>query len=201
MALHATSFAVKSDVRIQRVAFLNEALEICKEDEHNYHAGAILHALGEVAFEFGDPVLALSYAKESAAMLVGLAPVNQAQAYINCAAYCLSIGKTDEARTAARDALAVARRIGDPMITAGAFQHFAGIATALGDADLAARLLGASNSRRAAGAATRLFTEQTGYDRTIASVREARSQEQIDHLTSEGYGWSVDLAIEQSMLV
>jgi predicted ATPase/DNA-binding SARP family transcriptional activator len=198
MALYATSFAIDQRATARRTALLTEALELSREDPSPYHIAAILHALGEVAFESGDPVQALSYAQESALPKPGLAPVNQAQAHITSAAYCLALGKIDEARTTAREALTVARRIGEPMIAAAAFQHLAGIAAARGDAERATRLLGASDARRSEAPA-RLFTEQTSYDRTSSKIRESLAEDRVNRLMREGYAWAVDHAIEQAM--
>ena len=200
MALYASSFAIDKNATSQRVAFLTEALELAQTPLNLYYRVVILHALGEVAFEAGDLELALSYAQQGAAVEDGLAPVNRAQAHISCAAYCLALGKDDEARTSSRYALIIARRIGDPMITAAAFQHIAGVAAACGDSERAIRLLGASDARRS-GAPPRLLTEQTGHDGTMSSIRERIPEDTMDSLMREGYGWSIDHAIEQALVV
>jgi hypothetical protein len=80
------------------------------------------------------------------------------------------------------------------MIAAAALQHIAGIAVACGDAERAARLLGASDARRA-GAPRRLFTEQACYDQTSSRVREYLSEERVAFLMREGGGCTFDVAI------
>jgi predicted ATPase/DNA-binding SARP family transcriptional activator len=200
MALYATSFAIDREATAQRTALLSEALEIARVAPSPYHSAAILHALGEVAFEAGDPVRALSYARESALPKVGLAPVNQAQALITSAAYCLALGEVDEARTAARAALIIAQRIGEPMIAGAAFQHIAGIASARGDVERAAHLLGASDARRA-DAPPRLFTERADYARTVSKMRERLTEADLGALIRTGFEWGLERAIAQAMNV
>jgi tetratricopeptide (TPR) repeat protein len=200
MALYASSFAIDRRAAAERTALLTEAHEFSQRVSKTYHPAAILHALGEVAFESGDHVLALSYAQRSSTVDNGLAPINSAQGHISRAAYCLALGNILEARASARYALAVARRIGEPSTAAASLQHAAGIAAVCGDAERAGRLLGASDARRA-DAPPRLFTEQTGYDQTLANIRTTLSDENTSRLMHEGYNWSVDYAIEQAMAV
>ena len=200
MALYATSFALDQDAAVERTTLLGEALVLARVAQSPYQPAAILHALGEVAFESGDPMRALAYARESALPKIGLAPVNQAQALITSSAYCLALGEIAEARASARAALIIARRIGEPMIAGAAFQHIAGIAAESGDLERAAHLLGASDALRAE-APPRLFTERTGYDQTLAKIRERLSEGDLDSLMHAGFEWSIENAIEQAMAV
>jgi predicted ATPase/DNA-binding SARP family transcriptional activator len=200
MALYASSFAIDRQATPRRIALLTEALEYSRTAANLYYPAAILFALGEVAFESGDIPLALSYARESEAVEIGLAPLNRALAHNSCAAYSLALERSDDARTSARYALAIARRIGEPMIAASAFQHVAGVAAARGDAESAVCLLGASDARRD-GAPPRLFTEHYGYQRTLIRAKHTLPAEQLDRLKAVGYAWSVDRAMEQAMLI
>jgi len=199
MALYAKSFAIDQSATTLRSTLLTEALELALKVSKTYCPSAVLHALGEVAFESGDPMSALSYARACAVIEYG-APVNPAQAHINIAAYCLALGRIEDARASSRQALAVAQRIGEPMLAAAAFQHLAGVAAARGDAEEAGRLLGASDARRA-GMPLRLFTEQSGYDCTISQMRMTLSSENADELMREGYCWGIDYAIDRAALI
>jgi hypothetical protein len=199
-ALYAMSFAIDQRATSERIALLTEAHEFAQLVSKTNHPSAILHALGEVAFEAGDHALALSYAQRSSMVPGGLAAVNRAQAYISCAAYHLVLGNIGESRASARYALAVARRIGEPMTAAASLLHAAGIAAVCGDTERAARLLGASDARRS-GAPPRLFTEQSGFDHTLVIIREKLSDEKASQLMQEGYDWSIDYAIEQALVV
>jgi tetratricopeptide (TPR) repeat protein len=200
MALYARSFSIDRSDSATRIALLTEALNLARPVSNFYHSAVILHALGEVAFATGDAAKALSYSQQSVAEQSGHAPINQAQSHISNAAYCLRLGRIDEARLSAQYALTVARRIGEPMIAASALQHVAGIAAACDDPGRAAQLLGASDARRT-GAPPRLFTDQTGYDRTLSRVRERISDDRAGRLRDDGFAWSSDEAIEQAMTV
>lgn len=197
MAVYATSFTIDPRAANQRTALLTEALELARTVSNLYYSAVILHALAEVAFESGDSATARLYAQESTALQAHIAPLNVAQSQINRAAYCLRLGLIDEARTSSRYALSVARRIGEPMIAAAAFQHVAAIAADCQDTERAARLLGASNAQRV-DAPPRLYTEQTSYDLTMAAVRKKLSDSDVDRLLRQGQGWSIDYAMEQA---
>jgi predicted ATPase/DNA-binding SARP family transcriptional activator len=199
MARYAQSFAIDQSATTLRMTLLSEALDLALTVSKTYCPSAVLHALGEAAFESGDPINALSYAQRCAEIEFS-APVYPAQARINIAAYSLILGRIDDAHANSRQALAVAQRIGEPMLAGAAFQHLAGVAATRGDVERAGRLLGASNARRD-GMPIRLFTEQTAYDWTISQMRESNAKENVDRLMREGYTWSVDYAIDQAMAV
>jgi hypothetical protein len=200
MALYACAFAIDPGESTARIALLTEALNLARPVSNLYHSAVILHALGEVAFAAGDPAKALAYAQQSVAEQRGHAPINQAQSHISGAAYCLRLGRIDEARMSAQYALTVARRIGEPMIAAAALQHVAGIAVACHDPGRAAQLLGASDAQRA-GKPPRLFTEQSGYERTRLQIRERISDDKAVLLMGDGFAWTTDEAIEHAMIV
>ena len=86
------------------------------------------------------------------------------------------------------------------MIAAAALQHVAGIAVACHDSGRAAQLLGASDAQRA-GAPSRLFTEQSGYDRTLSQIKDRLSGDDVRRLMGDGNTWSKDDAVEQAMIV
>jgi tetratricopeptide (TPR) repeat protein len=196
-ALYAKSFAVSEGSTAERIGLLTEALDLCR-DRSPFTKAVVLFALGEVAFESGEALEALAYAQRGVLAWDGTPPsVNQAQIQINIAAYLLALGRPGEAHLSAGAALTVAHRIGDPMIAGACFLHFAGVAAAAGDAQRAARLLGASSACRGPDQ-PRLFTEQTGYIRTLQHLRPALSREELERLVREGYGWSIDDAIEQT---
>lgn len=166
-----------------------------------YDRAAVLQALGEVTFAAGDTNEALKYAREGQAIYAGLnAPGYVAQAQINVAAYSLVLGNIDDARDAARGALTAAQRTGDPMIAAAAFQHLAGVAAARGDLHRAAKLLGVSDGLRATAPA-RLFTEQSGYERTMKMLHAVFADEALYALVAEGRRWMLDDAFEQALAV
>jgi hypothetical protein len=61
----------------------------------------------------------------------------------------------------------------------------------------AARLLGVSDARRSA-APPRLYTEQSGYDRTKALLRDKFTEDELAVLVTEGHHWSHDRALDEA---
>jgi predicted ATPase len=194
MALYAKSFSAEATA-LERTALLNEALEAITRFPGSYYRGSILMSLGELAFEAGDPVGALSRARQSRTVFEEeISWASLAQLEINVAAYSLAVGYVDQAALAARNALAIGHQIGEPMIVATTCQLFAGIAVAHGDFAGAARLLGASDARLATGQ-PRLFTEQWVYDWTLEHLRRSLPETEFEELLSEGRTWTIDQAI------
>jgi predicted ATPase/DNA-binding SARP family transcriptional activator len=194
VALYAKSFSADATA-LERTASLTEALEATTGFPGNYAPGAIIMSLGELAFEAGDHLSALSRARQSVALFEEeVTWANMAQLKINLAAYSLAAGHVDEADSAAREALAIGRRIGEPMVVATTYQLFAGIAAAHGDFARAARLLGASDARLASGQ-PRLFTEQWVYNWTLEQLRRSLPETEFEELLCEGRTWSIDQAI------
>jgi len=195
MAIYAKSFSAEATALDERTALLTEALQATTGFPGMYAPGSIFMALSELAFEAGDAVGALSRAHQSlAAFEVELSWANLAQLKINVAAYSLAVGHVDEADSAARNALAIGRQIGEPMVVAATYQLFAGIATAHRDFARAARLLGASDAQLATGQ-PRPFTEQWVYDWTLEHLRCSLQENEFEELLAEGRTWNTDRAI------
>ena len=192
LALYAKSYAIDPKNTALRKTLLIEALHAVRSTRGPYNRATALHALGEVAFEAGDASEALTFAQDAVRSYDGFAsPFNLAQVQINVAAYALQLGQIATARDAARAALTVAQRAGDPMIAAAALQHLAGIAIADDDATQCAQLLGASDAHRSAGP-PRLFTEQSGYDRTRRAVSAVLSERTLQRALRQGRELSAD---------
>jgi predicted ATPase/DNA-binding SARP family transcriptional activator len=198
VALYAKSFSIDPAVVAERTALLTEALEISRTFRAVYPAGAILVALGELAFETGDPARGLAFARESAAMFEAVGSSNMANAKINIAAYALALGDLNEASAVIRDVLAVAERAGDLPIAAAALQHAAGIAAARGEFRRAAQLLGASDRRQLTGL-PRLMTERSGYDKTRAVLGARLAESELAELFREGHAWALHQAVDHAM--
>ena len=198
MALYAKSFAIDPDAFEERAGLLKEALELVRSIRSPYSKTSILLALAELSFEAGDAVRALAYARECRVAFESMSSLaNLAQLEINIAAYLLAVGEASEARSAARNALSIGQRIGEPQITARTLQLFAGIAVAHEDYQRGARLLGAAEARIAIGQ-SRLFTELFDYDRTFRGLRLALSEAQLASLMSEGHDWPISVAVEEA---
>ncbi len=152
-------------------------------------------SLGELAFEAGDAVGALSRAQQSRAEFEEeLSWANLAQLEINVAAYSLAVGHVDEADSAAQNALAIGRQIGEPMIAATTCQLFAAIAGARGNFARAARLLGASDACLGTGQ-PRFFAEQWTYNWAFQLLQRSLLESEFEELLSEGRTWNIEQAI------
>jgi predicted ATPase/DNA-binding SARP family transcriptional activator len=142
MALYAKSFSAEATA-LERTALLTEALEATTGFPGIYIRGSILMSLCELAFEAGNPLGALSHARQSLAAFeleLSWSWANLAQLKMNVAAYSLAVGQVEEAESAARQALEIGRQIGEPMIVATTCQLFAGVAVTHGNFARAARL-------------------------------------------------------------
>lgn len=115
----------------------------------------------------------------------------------------------DEARLSARNALATARDAEFLAVVAVTLQHLAAIGALRPDADAQeledrrrpARLLGFVDARLAALEVLREYIEQQEYDKILAALRNALSEDQLAQLMDEGRAWSEDQAVAEAMLI
>jgi hypothetical protein len=80
-----------------------------------------------------------------------------------------------------------------------ALQHFASLGVLCGQANEAARLIGYVNAQYAELGSKREYTENWGYERLIAALREQMTADEIEKLEAEGATWSEDRVVEQVM--
>jgi hypothetical protein len=111
----------------------------------------------------------------------------------NLAVYLFSLGKSDEARTAALDAI----RLGSGSFVAVPLQHIAAI-IAPTDARRAARLLGYVDAVFASTAFTRQHSERFTYDALMASLNTQLSEDALAECMREGASMSERLAVQQA---
>jgi tetratricopeptide (TPR) repeat protein len=167
-------------------------------------------SLAELEFQCGDAATALRLVDEALPLLRAFGEtINLATALYNMAAYFVALRRFDEARTAAREAVAAAR---DAEFTHGltfTLQHLAAIAALRPNADAAgiedrsraARILGYVDARLVALEALRHYTEQQEYDAMLPVLRDALSADQFAQLAAEGSAWSEDQAVAEAMLI
>ena len=182
----------------ERRQLLVENVELFKSLPYAIGLGANFIALGAVEFELGNHARALEIALESEEMQakVGLV-ASLAEAKLHIAASALALDRVDLAEQAALGALAIAQQREDPAIAAAAIQHLAGVITARGEARLAARLLGASESLRG-NLYTRRPAEQYGYEITLKKLRKAIPID-LEAVIAEGRCWSMADAITNAL--
>jgi hypothetical protein len=95
--------------------------------------------------------------------------------------------------------LRIARQERVELTIAIALQHLALLAALGGDGRRAALLLGYVDARYAGEGAQREYTEQWGYDKLLAALRETLSEDEIASLLAEGATWSEDRAVETAL--
>jgi hypothetical protein len=119
----------------------------------------------------------------------------------NSAAYRIALGDLSAARESAREGLRVAGQVRSEQVIAWAMQHLALLAALGGDARRAVQLLGYVDAQYIALGMQREPTEQWGYDKLMAALREQLSEDEIAELAAEGAAWSQDQAVEEALKV
>src|SRR5262249_40515633 len=119
----------------------------------------------------------------------------------NLAAYSLALDRPDDARTYAREGLALARELHLADLIALAIQHLASVAMAVGDLQRAAVLAGYVDARYAALGIVRDTSEQYTYERLRSGLQAAMSAGELARAQAEGEALGEDRAIAESSLV
>ncbi len=189
------------DLRAGRELFA-QALAVAKARGDEIRISRAQHSMAELEFAAGDPERALRLANEALELVSLLNFVeHMAGVYANSAAYRIALGDVVGAREAARAGLYLARQIQSEFRLAHAFQHLALIVALRGDGRCGAQLLGYVDARYDQLRLKRESTEQWGYDKLLATLREALSEREIDKLAAEGATWSEDQAIDEALKV
>jgi tetratricopeptide (TPR) repeat protein len=189
------------NVRAARELY-DQALAAFKALGNESGAGVVLGNLAELEFTHGHPEQALRAVSEALEMhLRGKNTTSIAMGYTNSAAYRIALGQLAEARDSARKGLHVARQARNELDIANALQHLGLIVGLGGDARRGAQLLGYTDARYTALGAQREPTEQWGYDKLMAALRETLSADEIAALGAEGAAWSEDQAVEEALKV
>jgi predicted ATPase/class 3 adenylate cyclase len=188
-----------------------EALVFAQDAGFERLAADIAGNRAEAEFRSGDAPTALRLAGEGLAIDRTLHDTQLIAAdLLNNAAYLIALGRYGEARTAAREALTLARDLQYEVYVVFALQHlaaFAGLrpceddARALGERARAARLLGYADARLAALQAAREYTEQQEYDKLLPALRNGLGDDELAKFMTEGSTWSEDRAVNEAMLV
>jgi tetratricopeptide (TPR) repeat protein len=192
---------VRGDVGVARGLFA-QALAAFKASGNELGTALVLGNMAEVEFADGHPEQALRAASEALEIDVrGKNATRIAVDYMNSAAYRIALGDLTGARDSARAGLRVARQARDEQGIAIALQHFAVLAGLGGDSRRGAQLLGYVDAQYAALGQQREPTEQWGYDKLMAALRETLSADEIAQLAADGAAWSEDQAVEEALKV
>ncbi len=197
------------DVSVARQHY-REALEVARAVDAEQYAAIIATNLAETEFLAGDAAEAVRLADEALAVFrVFGETLAIALAGFNMSAYLVALGRYDEARTAARDALSYVLDTEYCEGIAWTLQHLAAIAALRLNADApvvedrrrAARILGYVNASLVALEVIRDYTEQQEYDAMIPALRDALGENELSKLMAEGTTWSEDHAVAAAMLI
>lgn len=179
-----------------------QALETYKEVEDEAGKAAVLGNLAELEFADGKVEQALRLAGEVLEIDVrGRNARNLAISYINIAAYSIALGDAAGAREAARAGLRIGQQSRHRSSVATALQHLALLGALRGQAHDASLLLGFVNSHYEEVGLRREATEEWGYRKLMAALRDQLSDAEIEKFAAEGAAWSENRAVEVALKI
>jgi predicted ATPase/DNA-binding SARP family transcriptional activator len=190
----------------ERSAMFHEAIQAAARVGDTVGVQSALSWLSGITYEAGDAALALRYHEQ---LLQMVDPDNESLQYelptglLTAAIYATELGKLDEALAYLRKAFAVAQRIAPPPKTyLHLFQAAAVLALANGQHELAAKLLGASDTCTQPGVVGRNWkAARMVYARALTTLREDLSEDRVDSLLAEGQAWRRDEAVAYALTV
>jgi predicted ATPase len=189
------------NVRVARELFA-QALAANKALGNESGTAVVLGNLAELEFADGHPEQALRAVSEALEIWVrGKSATSIANGHTNSAGYRISLGDLTGARDSAREGLRVALQARDELLIGIALQHFAVLAGLGGDARRGAQLVGYADAQYTALGLQRQPTEQWGYEKLMAALRETLSADEIAQLAADGAACSEDQAVEQALQV
>jgi len=192
---------VGGDISAARELFA-QALAGCKALGNTLGISLLLGNIAELEFTDGHPAEALRAASECLDIrLCGKNATAIANGHCNSAAYRVALGDLAGARESAREGLRLARQERSELQVAFTLQHLALLCALGGDARLGAQLLGYVDAQFTALSMQREPTEQWGYDKLMATLRETLNADEIAQLAAEGAAWSEDRAVEEALKV
>jgi predicted ATPase/Tfp pilus assembly protein PilF len=189
----------RGDIRTARELYA-QALATNKVLGNESGIATVLSNMAELEFADGHPEQALRDASEALeTALRGKNTSSIANGYVNSAAYRIAVGDLTGARNSASEGLRVARQARNVQLIAFALQHLALLAGLGDDARRGAQLLGYVDAQYSALGMQREPTEQWGYDKLMAALRETLSENEIATLGAEGAAWSEDQAVTAAL--
>jgi non-specific serine/threonine protein kinase len=189
-------------------SLVREALRIHRIAGSERFAATDAGGLAEIEFAAGQSQEALRLSQESIEVFRTRRNWSYlAWALCNSSVYLIALGRYDEARNDAREALVLARKVGVRRPVAWALQHLAALSAvnSIHEADhrqnlaRSAHLIGFIDDRFCQIASTRQRTEQKEYEEVLVILREAFGEEEAARLMHEGKTWSEDRAVAQAL--
>jgi predicted ATPase/class 3 adenylate cyclase/DNA-binding CsgD family transcriptional regulator len=172
------------------------ALALCRElpTTEQFHAGT-LATLATNEHDIGEPDAARTHYQEALAVLDDAVSWPAAAARDTLARLAHAFGDDETAERLAQEALAIAAQTGNHHSLGGAAPVLDTLTVVVDDPRLAGRLLGAVDARTAAAGQARPPSRQPAYDATLARLREALGNDELQGLLQEGSRLSTDEAV------
>jgi predicted ATPase/class 3 adenylate cyclase len=178
-------------------AYYAEALGIARAHGDDRLRSIAVGNLAEIEFSQGDVNRALELGWESTEII----GANRYIAYNNVAAYLIALERYQEARTAARQALRLARDGQLPGHAAIALQNLACVVESKGDTKLAARLLGYTGKAFEVHHFTVEITEQIIREGLRKKLSSALGSDELARLLKDGESLTEDQAVEEALKI
>lgn len=174
----------------------DEAVAIFEELEHRSVLASSRRGAGLMAARCGNPVRGLALCEDALALSNAIDDrAGSAQALNFIAAICRDNGDYDTAVRRYGAALSLARQVGELWATCWALDGLAGVARAVGEPELSARLL-AHSARLASRAGYRPSPhEQRLREQDLAALRAILGEDDFERAASEGVLMSVGDAV------
>jgi len=153
----------------------------------------------EILFGIGDAEGALAAAREAQALYRSCAMDDGTQ--LNVPGYLLALGRLDEAWTAARESLTWSARTDSQFLLVIALGHLGHLAAESEQPVRACRLLGYTDVVYTDLGWERGASEQRGYDRALALIRAALSEDDIRSHMTHGKALEREQAVAEAMAV
>jgi predicted ATPase/DNA-binding CsgD family transcriptional regulator len=174
-----------------------QAVAACREIGDELATADVLGNFGELEFADGHPERALRLVTESLEITSrGKEVANLAIDHNNRAAYCIALGRLQDARESACAGLRCARGERNEWNTYVALQHLALLKAISGEVRSAARVVGYVNAQYERLALEREATEKWAYERLLEEIHRRLSPPEFDELLAEGSAWSEDMAVD-----
>ena len=187
-----------------------EALTAARFVGAEHYAAAMALGLAQAEFLGGNAAEALRVVEEALPTLHRFHDVRfVALARHKSTGYFIALGRYDEARSAAREALSYARDVQWAAGVAMVLEHLAAIAVSdpkggapnIEERRRAARILGHVDARLTALEIPRTYNDRPEYDAIITALRDALGEDELSRHMAMGSTWSEDQAVAEAMLI
>ncbi len=183
----------------QAAALFEESLALGRERGDTRAVAYGLFMLGNVAHGQGEDTRATALLEESLTLSRETEDTPTSAYALTLLAYMARArGDLDRATAWYAESLAFSQSMGSKWLTSSILNGFAGIALARGQAPRAARLFGAATALREAIGYRMSTSEQAGYEREVAAVREAMG-DLFEAAWAAGEALSLERAIAEAL--